>query len=117
MNKSREYYLSLPYEITIKTNSEKTSFKANYKEYPKVKGVGHSEIEAIKDLKSVFANFVDKCLQDKILIKEPKAEEEKERISILIRKSTIKKIKGKTNNRSAWLDKAAAYIIENNIEL
>lgn len=121
MKKDRNYYLNLPYQMIVQKipqdkfyNSE---FVAFYKEYPKITGIGDNENEAIKELKEAFECFIVDALKSKDFIKEPEFKERKERINVLLRQSTLKKISEKTKNRSKFLDLAANYVLSHNISL
>lgn len=119
MRKNVNYYLNLPYEMIIqkmpKDKFYNNDFLAFYKEYPKITGIGESEMEAISELKEAFKCFVKDALKSKESIKEPYFKEKKERISVLMRKSTLDKIKEKVKNRSQFLDLAANYVLSHNI--
>ncbi|GKH61384.1 type II toxin-antitoxin system HicB family antitoxin [Campylobacter ureolyticus] len=109
--KDKNYYLNLPYTMEIKKDDDE--FVAFYKEYPKITGVGDSEIEAIKDFKEAFSTLLDVLLEDGKEIIEPKPVEKKVRVNIFISERILKEIKKISNNRSDFLAKAAEYVIEN----
>lgn len=121
MKKDLRYYLALPYQMIVQKMPEDefydNDFVAFYKEYPKIIGIGESEMEAIKELKEAFKCFIIDALESKEIIKEPEFKEKKERINVLISKSTLEKIKARTNNRSKFLDLAANYVLKHNISL
>lgn len=111
--KNKAYYLNLPYQMLVKKDGDE--FVAFYKEYPKITGAGDNEIEAINELKEAFECLIDDCLLRGEVIKEPS--EAKERVNVLLSKSTLAKIKERTKNRSLFLDLSAKFVLENNIKL
>lgn len=115
MKKDLKYYLNLPYKLIVQKDDD--YFIAYYREYPKVVGAGDTQIEAINDFNKAFKSLIEECLAANEQIKEPIVEDKKQRVSVLIRQSTLKAIKKISSNRSVFLDKAAAYIIKNKIQL
>lgn len=119
--KTKEYYLNLPYNMRVQKlpNNDRYGgeYKAYYKEYPNIIGLGKDEIEAIKDLKSAFGCLIEDFLQDGIKIKEPKLTEKKVRVNVILPESTLNAIKKITNNRSAFLNDAAKVAISHHANL
>ena len=115
MKKDRNYYLNLPYATILEKDGD--DFVAYHKEYPGITGCGDSEIEAIEELKEAFACLIDDLLEIGEPIIEPIVESKKIRVNVLLKETTLKAIKKITDNRSAFLDKAADYVIKNKITL
>lgn len=114
--KDLKYYQNLPYKLIVA--KEDDYFIAYYREFPKVIGSGDDEMEAICDFKAAFASMIEEHLAAGEQIKEPFESEEKQKVTILLKTSTIKAIKNFSPlNRSAFLDKAARYVIDNQIRL
>ena len=111
MKKDLNYYLNLPYTITIKKLDDGDYF-AQYAEAGLVKnnlmaGWGATETEAIEDLKEAFACYVEGALENGENIYEPIDENAKVRINLTIPKGVLNAIDAVTNNRSAWFSELA----------
>lgn len=121
MKKGQKYYTSLPYKMIVQKIEEskynEEEFVAFYKEYPKITGIGKSEVKAITELKKAFKEFIEQCLKNNIEIKEPILKEKKVKVMILMRQNTLKRIGEKVSNRSKFLDLAANYILDRGINL
>jgi len=119
--KNRDYYLNLPYQMTIQRMPRDDyfdgEFVAFYKEYPLITGAGDSEAEAIRELKEAFACFVDDALAHGDTIREPAWLEKKERINITVSQSILRDIKKVSSNRSEFFSKCARYALDNGINL
>ena len=81
MKKGQKYYTSLPYKMIVQKIEEskynEEEFVAFYKEYPKITGIGKSEVKAITELKKAFKEFIEQCLKNNVEIKEPILKEKK----------------------------------------
>ncbi|WP_276882619.1 type II toxin-antitoxin system HicB family antitoxin [Campylobacter cuniculorum] len=121
MKKGQKYYTSLPYKMIVQKIEEskynEEEFVAFYKEYPKITGIGKSEVKAITELKKAFKEFIEQCLKNNVEIKEPILKEKKVKVMILMRQNTLKRIGEKVSNRSKFLDLAANYILDRGINL
>ncbi|ARJ55763.1 hypothetical protein [Campylobacter cuniculorum] len=121
MKKGQKYYTSLPYKMIVqkieKSKYNEEEFVAFYKEYPKITGIGKSEVKAITELKKAFKEFIEQCLKNNVEIKEPILKEKKVKVMILMRQNTLKRIGEKVSNRSKFLDLAANYILDRGINL
>ena len=121
MKKGQKYYTSLPYKMIVQKIEEskynEEEFVAFYKEYPKITGIGKSEVKAITELKKAFKEFIEQCLKNNIEIREPILKEKKVKVMILMRQNTLKRIGEKVSNRSKFLDLAANYILDRGINL
>jgi hypothetical protein len=111
MKKNLDYYLNLPYTITVKRLDDGDYF-AQYADIGLTKnnlmaGWGKNEAEAISDLKEAFACYVESALQSEEIIYEPIDENAKVRINLTIPKGVLNAIDAITNNRSAWLSELA----------
>ena len=111
MKKNLDYYLNLPYTITVKRLDDGDYF-AQYADIGLTKnnlmaGWGKNEAEAISDLKEAFACCVESALQSEEIIYEPIDENAKVRINLTIPKGVLNAIDAITNNRSAWLSELA----------
>ncbi|OCR90230.1 type II toxin-antitoxin system HicB family antitoxin [Campylobacter fetus] len=109
--KDLNYYLNLPYTISIKKLND-GDYLAEYSDINLTKnnliaGWGKDEIEAINDLKDAFACYVEGALKDGDLIPEPLVEDKKVRINITLPKSLIESIDKITKNRSQFLAESA----------
>ncbi|WP_162166221.1 type II toxin-antitoxin system HicB family antitoxin [Campylobacter fetus] len=109
--KDLNYYLNLPYTISIKKLNDGDYF-AEYSDINLTKnnliaGWGKNEIEAINDLKDAFACYVEGALKDGDFIPEPLVEDKKVRINITLPKSLIESIDKITKNRSQFLAESA----------
>ncbi|ALV64643.1 type II toxin-antitoxin system HicB family antitoxin [Campylobacter fetus] len=109
--KDLNYYLNLPYTISIKKLDDGDYF-AEYSDINLTKnnliaGWGKDEIEAINDLKDAFACYVEGALKDGDFIPEPLVEDKKVRINITLPKSLIESIDKITKNRSQFLAESA----------
>ena len=115
MKKDLNYYLNLPYTITIKKLDDGDYF-AQYAEAGLVKnnlmaGWGATETEAIEDLKEAFACYVEGALEKRENIYEPIDENAKVRINLTIPKGVLNAIDAVTNNRSAWFSELAKKVL------
>ena len=121
MKKGQKYYTSLPYKMIVQKIEEskynEEEFVAFYKEYPKITGIGKSEVKAITELATKGIGDYIYSLKNNIEIKEPILKEKKVKVMILMRQNTLKRIGEKVSNRSKFLDLAANYILDRGINL
>lgn len=111
MKKDLEYYLNLPYTITVKRLDD-GDYYAQYADLGLTKnnlmaGWGDSEAEAIKELKDAFACYVEGALKSGESIYEPIKEDVKVRINLTMPKSVLEAIDRVSSNRSKFLTDAA----------
>ena len=111
--KTREYYLALEYEIIFRKISKEDGggYFAYYKDFRGVMGDGETMDEAMDDVKSAFASFVEVALENHEEIKEPQHLERSKRINITIPENILNKIdkyvKSHNINRSAFFKESA----------
>lgn len=109
--KDLNYYLNLPYNMQVQKlpndSSYNGEYKAFYKEYPKIIGVGSTEIEAVVELKETFADYIEIAIEDGLEITEPKVVDKKVRVNVLLPQSILSAIDKITNNRSKFLAESA----------
>ena len=111
--KNKEYYLGLEYGIATRELSEEEGggILAYYTDMPNISGDGESIEEAIKDVKSAFACYLEVALESKEEIKEPSHLDRSKRINITIPVSVLNKIdnyvKDHHTNRSLFFKESA----------
>ena len=111
MKKDLNYYLSLPYTITVKRLDDGDYFTqyvdAGLTKNALMAGWGKDEAEAISDLKEAFACYVEGALEKGENIYEQVVENTKVRVNLTMPKSVLVAIDAVTKNRSAWLSNLA----------
>jgi len=119
--KNKEYYLNLPYKMVMvkMPNDEIYSgqYEAYYSEYPTVRGVGATRVEAISNLEVAFECMIEDLLSVGEEIIEPVIEDIKKRVNILISEKVLDAIARVADNRSIFLERAAQYVINNKIDM
>jgi len=107
------YYLNLDYEIIIReiTSQDGGGYFAYYKDFKGVMGDGETADEAIKDVKSAFACYLEVTLKNGEEIKKPSHLMKAKRINITIPLYALEKIdnyaKNHNINRSTFLVESA----------
>ena len=110
---SKEYYLNLDYEITVRKLSEEDGggYFAYYKDFKGVMGDGESIEEAMIDVKSAFSCYLEVAIGNKEVIKEPSHLDRSKRINITIPISVLNKIdnyvKDHHTSRSSFFKESA----------
>ncbi|MEA3433035.1 MAG: type II toxin-antitoxin system HicB family antitoxin [Campylobacterota bacterium] len=113
MKKNKEYYLSLEYGIATRALSEEegAGILAYYTDMPFIAGDGEDIAEAIKDVKSAFASYLDVSLEKGDIIKEPSHLAKTKRINITVPLYALERIdkyaKSHNMNRSTFLVESA----------
>ena len=111
--KTLNYYLNLDYEIIIREVSAQDGggYFAYYKDFKGVMGDGETADEAMKDVKSAFACYLEVALQSNEAIKEPSHLMKTKRINITIPLYALEQIdtyaKSLNMNRSTFLVNSA----------
>ena len=111
--KTIAYYLKLDYEITIReiTIEDGGGYFAYYKDFKGVMGDGETADEAITDVKSAFACYLDVAIKNEEEIKEPSHLMKTKRINITIPIYALEQIdkhaKSLNINRSVFLVESA----------
>jgi predicted RNase H-like HicB family nuclease len=111
--KNKEYYLDLDYEIIVRkvSDTEGGGYFAYYKDYKGVMGDGDTVAEAMDDVKSAFACFVEDALANNEEIKEPSHLQRSKRINITMPQNLLEVIdnyaKDHNLNRSSFLQLAS----------
>ncbi len=92
--KTKEYYLNLDYETVVRKLSleDGGGYFAYYKDFQGVMGDGASVEEAMNDVKSAFACYLEVTLEKGEEIKEPSHLSKSKRINITIPISVLSKI-------------------------
>ncbi|MFV0482091.1 MAG: type II toxin-antitoxin system HicB family antitoxin [Campylobacteraceae bacterium] len=113
MKKDKQYYLNLPYEITIRPLSKDDGggyfAYYNHKGLNGIMGDGATRDEALRDVENAFSCYLDVALKNGDEIVEPNSENEEKtkRINITLPIGLISKIDKVYKNRSAFLTQAA----------
>ena len=114
MKKDLNYYLNLPYTISVKKLKDGDYYAeytdANLTKNTLMAGWGKNEMEAINDLKEAFSCFVESALKDGDFIPEPN--DKSVRVNICLPRSLLNAIDKVTKNRSKFLKDAANKIDE-----
>lgn len=109
MKKDLNYYLNLPYTISVKKLKDGDYYAeytdANLTKNTLMAGWGKNEMEAINDLKEAFSCFVESALKDGDFIPEPN--DKSVRVNICLPRSLLNAIDKVTKNRSKFLSEAA----------
>ena len=115
MKKDKQYYLNLPYEITIRplSDDEGGGYFAHYnhKGLQFIMGDGATAEEALQNVKNAFICYLEVALQNEDFIPEPNYKEKTKRINITLSEKLINKIDKQFSNRSAFLSKAATKML------
>jgi len=111
--KTINYYLNLDYEIIIREVLEEDGggYFAYYKDFKGVMGDGETADEAMKDVKSAFACYLEVALEKEEEIKEPSHLMKTKRINITVPIYALEQIdtyaKSLNMNRSTFLVESA----------
>ena len=111
--KNLNYYLNLDYEIIIRKipKEDGGGYFAYYKDFKGIMGDGETADEAIEDVKSAFACYLEIALENNEEIKKPSYLMKTKRINITVPLYALKKIDTYTKslniNRSTFLVESA----------
>ena len=102
--KNVQYYLNLPYEIIV--------FSEEFEDKAVLFGIGASEAEAIKDLRTAFPSLIESMLKSKDHIPEPTlVKDNAKSVTITMKESLINEITHYANSlgisKSAFLTLSA----------
>ncbi len=118
MNDKKTYYLSQNYEIVLKKNSQEEGggYFAYYKDFKGVMGDGEDMQEAMDDVQSAFASYLDVALANDQEIKAPSHLGKSKRINITIPLHVLSRIddyvKKHDINRSSFFKESALGVID-----
>ena len=117
MKKDLNYYLSLPYEIILRklSDDEGGGYIARYKDFPFICADGENETQALKELNEAFKAAIIIMLENKDYIKEPKENDKKIRVNIMISKELLARVDKQSNNRSQFISECIKEHLESKV--